>query len=242
MAAFERFLAAGAVLAVLFAAPALAAVLDKTAVIDGMKVEYQVVLPNNYDPKKAYPAILGFPPGEQCYDLVICMVDSVWTEWAEKLGYIVIEPAAANGDQRYFENGAKIFPKFFDVIEHDYKIEGGKYHIAGISAGGTSAFWIAALYPEKFWSVTGFPGSLRDDTPERLDKFAGMCVYMWVGELDQDKTKQTMQQQAAAFRSRGQKPFFKIVKGQEHQIASLSFAGAKPLFDQFARARKGRCG
>ena len=241
MAACKAFFA-GVLLAALIAAPVAATVLDKSVVIDGLKVDYQVVLPNHYNAAKAYPAILGFPPGEQCYDLVICMVDSVWTEQAEKLGYIVIEPAAANGDQRYFENGAKIFPKFFDVIEHDYKIEGGKYHIAGISAGGTSAFWIAALYPEKFWSVTGFPGSLRDDTPERLDKFASMCVYMFVGELDKPETKQTMQAQAKAFRVRRQNPFFTIVKGQEHQIASMSFAGAKPLFEQFAKARKGQCG
>ncbi|HYT07960.1 MAG TPA: hypothetical protein VEL77_09950, partial [Rugosimonospora sp.] len=45
-----------------------AEVLDKVADISGTKLQYKVVLPNGYDPAKAYPAILAFGGGPQTMD------------------------------------------------------------------------------------------------------------------------------------------------------------------------------
>src|SRR5512140_3669234 len=42
------------------ASPANASVQTLSKKVDGVTVQYQVVLPNGYDPAKAYPAILGF--------------------------------------------------------------------------------------------------------------------------------------------------------------------------------------
>jgi hypothetical protein len=44
---------------------AAADVLVKTASIDGLTLQYKVVLPKAFDPAKAYPAILAFPPSGQ---------------------------------------------------------------------------------------------------------------------------------------------------------------------------------
>ena len=219
---------------------AQAEVVKKRDRINGTVVEYLVVLPNGYDPAKAYPAVLAFPPGEQTMSLVEGMVRIVWREHAEARGYIVIEPAAPEG-VRFFQGGDHIFPAFFDKIQSDYKILDNKFHIAGVSAGGTSAFWIAAQYPEKFWSVTGFPGRLRDGTPQQLDAFAKMCIHMFVGELDTDSTRNGMQEQAEAFRAKGFHVSFSVEKNEQHVILGLTHEGAGRLFDQFEAARKGRC-
>lgn len=229
------------VLAVVLAGTAAQAeVIKKRDTINGTVVEYLVVLPNGYDPAKAYPAVLAFPPGDQTMSLVEGMIRIVWREHAEERGYLVIEPAAPEG-QRFTQGGDRIFPAFFDKIQSDYKILDNKFHIAGISAGGASAFWIAAQYPDKFWSVTGFPGYLRDGTPKQLNAFARMCVHMFVGEFDSDATRNSIEQQAETFRAKGFDVSLSVEKDEQHVILGLTRAGAARLFDQFDAARKGTC-
>ena len=53
-----------------------------------------------------------------------------------------------------------VFPAFLDKLLADYKIRGGKFHIAGISNGGKSSFHIAASYPQVFLVGDGIPGYL----------------------------------------------------------------------------------
>src|ERR1700674_5436980 len=49
---------------------AAAKVLDQTATVAGMFLQYKVVLPIGYGPSSAYPAVLAFPPGSQTMDMV----------------------------------------------------------------------------------------------------------------------------------------------------------------------------
>src|SRR5262249_41296640 len=84
-------------------------VLGKVSTVAGIQLQYKVVLPNGYDRAKAYPAILAFGGGSQDMDMVQATLDRNWREQAENLGYIVILPAAPNGDL-FFEEGARVFP------------------------------------------------------------------------------------------------------------------------------------
>ena len=127
--------------------PAFAEVLDKVTTIEGTAVHYRVILPEKYDPAKTYPGVLAFAGGGQSIDVVDSMIKTQFQQEAEKRGYIVVSPAAPNGDLFFMSGGEKIFPAFLDKILFDYKIEGRKFHIAGRSNGGISAFHIAALHP-----------------------------------------------------------------------------------------------
>src|SRR5712691_12697467 len=160
-----------------------AEVLVKDQDFAGTTVHYKVILPNGYKPAKAYPAVLAFPGGPQTMDTVNGTVERNWREQAERLGYIVIVPAAPNG-RLFFEEGAKVFPEFLIKLPSDFKILDDKFHIAGVSNGGLSAFHIAASYPQYFWSVTGLPGYLPDASPVRVRALAKMCINMYAGEMD----------------------------------------------------------
>jgi predicted esterase len=122
----------------------------------------------------------------------------------------------------------------------EYKIRDNKFHVAGMSNGGISAFYIAAAYPQYFWSVTGFPGYLPDPTPAKVNALAKMCIYMHVGELDSGWV-QEMKDQAAQFRAKGFAVRFTIEKGESHVLGTLQGPGAARLFDQIEEARQG-CG
>jgi predicted peptidase len=232
-------LPAVALLSLLISPFAAAEVLDRSATINGTTLRYKVVVPRNFDPAKAYPAVLAFPPGGQGMDLVDATLNSVYRAQAEQRGYIVVEPAAPNG-VLFFEGSKRVFPAFLTKLLGDYKILDNKFHVAGNSNGGLSAFLVAAKYPQFFWSVTGFPGFLEDATPQQTSALAKLCIHMFAGELDSGWPDE-MRQQAAKFRASGYNVTFAIEKGQPHVIATLARAGAARLFDQFDQARQGRC-
>src|SRR5262245_2288514 len=174
-----------AVVVLLFSgvSPLRAKVFDKTTEIAGMTLHYKIALPKDFDPSKAYPAVLAFPPGSQTMDMVMTTMTRNWAPEADRRGYIVIVPAAPRG--RYFlEERARVVPEFLAQPLNDYKIRDNKFHIAGMSNGGISAFHIAAEYPKYFISLTGFPGYLPNATPDRLAALAKICIYMHAGEFD----------------------------------------------------------
>src|SRR5438105_11970467 len=144
-----------AALVILATIPVKADVLDKTMKVGGTAAHHKVVLPKNYDAGKAYPGILGFGGGPQTMNVVDNVIARNFRDEAEKRGYIVVVPAAPN-DDLFFEAGASIFPEFLKQILADYKIRDNKFHIAGPSNGGISAFHVASLNPDYFLSITAF--------------------------------------------------------------------------------------
>ena len=222
---------------VLASVPALAETMLKHDDFAGVTLYYKVITPKDYDPAKEYPAVIAFPGGAQTMPMVDGMIARNLAVQAQKRGYIVVV-CAATAAGLFYEGGAVVFPAFLDKLLADYKIRGRKFHIAGISNGGLSAFHIAASYPKYFLSVTGFPGYLLDATDTRVAALQGMCLNMHVGELDSGWLD-TMQKQSMMFRDKGMKVRFTIERGQGHVMTTLEGAGAARLFDQFDEAARG---
>ena len=183
---------------------------------------------------------MAFAGGGQSMDQVDSMIESSFRTQAEARGYIVVSPAAPNGDLFVFNGGEKVFPGFLTKILSDYKIEGRKFHAAGRSNGGLSAFHIAAQHPEYFLSITAFPGYLIELLPSRISAVSRMCIYMHVGQFDSDWREQ-IRDQSDFFREEGMNVQFTLEEGQQHLIESLTGEGAGRLFDHFEEARRG-CG
>lgn len=218
-------------------ATAQAEVGEKTMAIGGTTVHYKVVLPNGYDPAKTYPAILAFGGGPQTMNAVNGMLSRNLQPEAERRGYIVIAPAAPDGDL-FFEDGARIFPEFLKRMLAAYKVEGGKFHVAGRSNGGIAAFHVAALNPQYVRSITAFPGYMWMPSTQKLEAIAGICVFAYVGENDEYRWHAEMKREVDFLRSRGTLARYSEEKGQPHGIATLADAGAGRLFDDFEQARK----
>jgi poly(3-hydroxybutyrate) depolymerase len=230
--------AAAAMSLVALASAARADVLEKTKKVGGVTVQYKVVLPNGYDPAKAYPGIIALGGGPQTMNTVDGTLSRNFRAEAETRGYIVVAPAAPDG-QLFFENGARIFPEFLKMILGDYKIQDGRFHIAGPSNGGIAAFHVAAANPQYFISVTAFPGYMWEPTPAKLQAISKMCVFMYVGEFDEYRWHDEMKQEAAFLRSKGAIARYTVEKGQPHRLETLAGASAARLFDGFEETRSG---
>jgi len=229
---------AAVLVAMCAAQPVRGEVLEKTKKVGGTTVYYKVVLPNGYDPAKAYPAILAFGGGPQNMTTVDSVLNRNLRAEAEKRGYIVIAPAAPD-DQLFFEDGARIFPEFLKLILADYKIQDNKFHIAGPSNGGIAAFHVAALNPQYFLSVTAFPGYMWEPSIVKLNAISKMCVFMYVGENDEYMWHPEMKKEAEFLRSKGTVARYTVEKGQPHRMETLAGANAGRLFDGFEETKKG---
>lgn len=235
----SKWIPSVAVVLAMLSTPALKAeLLEKTRKVGNTTVRYKVVLPNGYDPDKAYPAILAFGGGPQTMNTVDSVLNRNFREEAEKRGYIVIAPAAPDG-QYFFEEGARIFPEFLKMMLADYKIQDNKFHIAGPSNGGIAAFHVAAANPQYFLSVTAFPGYMWQPSAAKLDAISKMCVFMYVGENDEYMWHGEMQAEASALRAKGTVARYTVEKGQPHRLDTLAGSHAGRLFDDFEETRKG---
>jgi poly(3-hydroxybutyrate) depolymerase len=218
--------------------PLRAEVIEKTKQVGGTTVHYKTVLPNGYDPAKAYPAILAFGGGPQTMNTVDNILNRNFRAEAEKRGYIVVAPAAPDG-QLFFEEGARIFPEFLKMIQADYKIMDNKFHIAGVSNGGIAALHIAAGNPQYFLSATAFPGYMWRPSAAKLLAISKMCVFMYVGELDPYMWHGEMRNEAEYLRLKGTVARYSVEQGQPHRLDTLAGANAGRLFDGFEEAEKG---
>jgi poly(3-hydroxybutyrate) depolymerase len=218
--------------------PLRAEVIEATKKVDGTTVHYKTVLPNGYDPAKAYPAIVALGGGPQTMNTVDNILARNFRAEAEKRGYIVVAPAAPEG-QLFFEEGARIFPEFLKMIQADYKIMDNKFHIAGVSNGGIAALHIAATNPQYFLSVTAFPGYMWRPSGAKLLAISKMCVFMYVGELDPYMWHGEMKNEAEFLRSKGAVARYSVEQGQPHRIETLAGANAGRLFDGFEETEKG---
>ena len=222
----------------LAAAPAHADERELSKKVAGVTVTYKVVLPSGYNPSTTYPAILAFGGGPQAMNQVDGVLNRNLRAEAEKRGYIVIAPAAPDGDL-FFDGGDRIFPEFLKLILADYKVENGRFHVAGPSNGGIAAFHVAAANPQYFSSVTAFPGYMWQPTTAKLNAIAKMCVFMFVGENDEYRWHSEMLKEAEYLRSKGDIARYTVDKGQPHRLDTLAGEHASRLFDGFEQARMG---
>jgi poly(3-hydroxybutyrate) depolymerase len=225
-------------LVALAARPVRADVLEKAKQLGRVTVQYKVVLPNGYDPARAYPGIIALGGGPQTMNTVDGVLNRNFRAEAEKRGYIVVAPAAPEG-QLFFEDGAQIFPEFLKMILADYKIQDGTFHIAGPSNGGIAAFHLAAANPQYFASVTAFPGYMWQPTAARLQAISKMCVFMYVGENDEYRWHDEMKQEAEFLRAKGTVARYTVEEGQPHRLETLAGVNAARLFDGFEETKKG---
>ncbi len=223
-----------------FVGPLQAEVIESTRHVGDTVVHYKTVLPDGYDPTRAYPAIVALGGGPQNMDRVDSILDRNFRAEAEKRGYIVIAPAAPDGEY-FFDTAARIFPEFLKMIQADYKIRDNRFHIAGPSNGGIAALHIAAAHPQYFLSVTAFPGYMWKPNQAKLQAISKLCIFMYVGEFDPYMWHGEMQQEAEFLRASGTVARYSVEAGQPHRLETLAGANAARLFDGFDEAGKG-CG
>lgn len=202
--------------------------------IDGTTVDYVAVAPAGFKPGDTAPVLLAMPPGGQDLSLTRAIVDGTYAPQALARGWVVVSPAAPDG-QLYFRGSETLIPAMMSWIESWVTVEGGRFHMAGISNGGLSAFRLAADQPDRFASIVAFPGFPRNDEDRAaLADLTDIPVRMFVGETDTSwvtPMEETLQQ----LTDLGGDVTLEIMPGEGHVIRGLS-DGVR-VFDELDAAR-----
>ena len=112
------------------------------------------------------------------------VVESTYSSEAERLGWVVISPAAPDGT-RFFDGSEALVPGFLDWIETWVTPEGDAPHVIGPSNGGISSFRYAIGNPDRVQSVLVFPGFPRGDADRAaLGDIADVPIRLYAGETD----------------------------------------------------------
>ncbi len=194
---------------------------------DGTRIDYAVVLPEDYQPGKPYPVMLAFPPGPQTQAMVEAGL-RYWEGEGSRRGYVVVSPVAPP-QGLFFRGGAAYLSDIFAEIADNYEISGGKVHVSGISNGGISAFHAAAAFPSLIASITVLPGFPVAGN-QVLKRLTDVPLIMFAGERDQTWIS-WMDATAEEMRRLGGDVHYEIVPGEGHVIQSLAGRNASRLFD-----------
>jgi len=199
---------------------------------NGSTLYFALILPENPDMSQAYPVLLAFPPGTQDYEMVEWAIEKYWIQASILNNWIVVSPIASGGAS-FYEGGETAVPELMDWIEANFNVEGGRFHCAGMSAGGFSAFRIAIDYPDRVHSVLAFPGYPTDPQDEnRLDRLMDIPVVMYVGQLDTEwvEAMDTFHDQMTAA---GVDAVYNVLPLEEHVIQGLSPKSLFQILDDF---------
>ncbi len=195
---------------------------------NGQALEYAVVLPQDYDASRPYPTLLALPPGPQTRAMVERGLELYWETEASKRGWIVISPAAQGG-KLFFQGSEEIIPSFLQHILGQYKVETGRFHLAGPSNGGRSAFRLACESPQTYLSLIALPGfPSGDKDQENLPGIASLPVHLFVGG-DDTQWVQAMESVRDQLQDLGStRVHWNRLEGEGHVPRSL---GGAQLFD-----------
>lgn len=198
---------------------------------DGTRIPYVLVSPQGDGPA---PALLALPPGAQDEAMVDWAVERYW-RYGPAAGWIVACPAAPPGGWDA-PLGKRYALDLMREIADGARIEGGRFHLAGISNGGAAAFHLATDLPDRFQSLTVLPGMPQGVAPyRRLERLGDMPVTMFVGEHDTGWLSGA-RRTAERLRRTVTPVSLVVVPGEGHVLESL-MGGA--VFERLDRLRPG---
>jgi len=198
---------------------------------DGRTLEFALILPEVLKEDQSYPVLIAFPSGEQTRLLVEAGLEMYWVEASIRRNWIVVSPVAPDNSSFYY--GAEtMIPDLMNWIEARYLVEGGKFHIAGASAGGISSFRIAVEYPDRCMSVMAMPGYPVAGDFNLLERLADIPVAMFVGYFDADFMTE-MDRTYERLDSLGVQVTYNVRPTDGHVISSVSSDGWFNVLDEF---------
>jgi len=198
---------------------------------DDKILRFALVRPEYYDENQSYPVLLALPPGEQSQSQVEFGLTQYWVKSSIQKNWIVVSPIAPDGI-RFYEGSEELIPDLLDWVKERYLVEGNRFHVAGLSAGGISAFRIAINTPNKFHSLVVLPGYPVGGDFDKLDQLQNVQIAMFVGYYDPSfieemgKTAQRLDELGIQFT-------YHVLPLDEHVITSVSSEEWFSLLDGF---------
>ncbi len=201
----------------------------------GGRLTYTLLLPSHGDPNAAHPTLLLLAGGTQNESMVDAAMAAFVDDEAMRRGWIVVAPVAPRGGKLLHEGHEAAVLALLDLIESRYRVESGKFHIAGVSNGGKTGFRLALMRPAGFVSLVGLPAFPPERSDfDQLERLRSLPVTLFAGE--RDDWVEASRATCARLKELGGQATLRVVAGDGHQLRSLR--GGAEIFDVLEKARR----
>ena len=147
--------------------------LDRQVVVDGVAYRYQVFVPADYRPDRAWPVLLFLHgSGERGNDglkqTTVGLPSAIRYDRA-RFPLVVVMPQAREGARWYGAN-AKQAMAALDAASAEFHGDADRTYLSGLSMGGQGTWLLAAQHPDRFAAIAPVCGFVRlkndDDVPD----------------------------------------------------------------------------
>lgn len=191
---------------------------------EGGELKFAIHLPNDYDPAKAYPTIIG--PGDGTRDE---SPSYYWHGRPSDYGWIIVETPA-----HFASNAVSQMNQLLDHLNQHYNVEGDRFHMVGYSANSEPSFKVGIALADRFHSLVGVAGYPRQNPRGTdLEKVKNTKFYFIVGDQD-GYWMRASQKSHDYLKSQGIDSTLKIIKGGGHVLKEID---GKPFIELMERMR-----
>ncbi|NNF04892.1 MAG: prolyl oligopeptidase family serine peptidase [Rhodothermales bacterium] len=224
--------------------------LDRSLELDGVQHRYQVFVPSDYDPERAWPVILFLHgSGERGTDGLFPTeigLGSAIRRFSDRFPAIVVFPQVPL-ESNWIET-APVAMSALAHTESEFSTDPDRVYLTGLSMGGSGTWNLAYAHPERWAAVVpvcGWVRAVRDwpgVAPDSEDPYAAIAekladVPVWIFHGSDDRTipVEESRQMLEALQEAGAPVSYSEFEGVGHDSWTLAYRSpdlATWLFDQ----------
>ena len=182
----------------------------KEFTFNGKPIRYAIQLPNDFDPSKTYPVLIGPSEVKNKDDQSF-----YWSGVKDTQGWILIDYPIYEYDRRKKEVQA-----FLDHLRSEYNVERNKFHTVCFSANSAGIFDMVMDIPQNFHSITGMAGNPGTRDKEKLRALKSVKAQFVVGDRDNYWMKAAKDRHQLLLET-GAESSIEIIKNGQHVMTNL---------------------
>ena len=224
-----------------FAQPIQTGFLDRSVLVDGVEFRYQVYVPRDFQPSKAWPVIIVLHGGGTYASDGISQTEgglgSAIRRHPERFpALVVFPPAHPDRTPGWQQKGGEAALAELDKTLAEFNGDPSRVYLTGFSAGGNGAWFLASHHPERFAALVvlcGFisefkgktspviypaiaPASAPDQYAYVAKQVSSIPIWIFHGDADQDVPVEESRKMAAALKAIGANVQYTELPGVGH--------------------------
>lgn len=207
---------------------------------DGTRFPYVYLVPDSYDPARAYPVEFVLHGGVSAPEWE--PGGGWWRRGYDSLRQedrLVVVPASWNDAFWWHENQAENLPAILKTLKRRYNIDENRVTLTGVSDGGTGAYFFAFKQPTEwaaFFPYIGHPGVLRNPQSGGgyklyFENLQAKPLYIVNGEVDRLYPASSLEPFIQVLREAEVPHVFKVIEEGGHNTQWLP--DETPMIEQY---------
>jgi predicted peptidase len=204
---------------------------------DGKEAKYVLFVPRGYKGDKAYPLILFLHgSGERVggtKEPVEVGIGSAIKKREKDFPCLVIFPRAEKTWRADSADGKRALA-ILEEVEKEYKIDGKRVYLTGLSMGGYGTWSLAVAKPDKWAAIVPICGS---GDPSKAAKIKGVPCWCFHGDADKAVKVESSRKMIAALKEAGGDPKYTEYPDVGHNSWDKAYA-TKELYEWLLKQHK----